>query len=88
MDDSKDSNEREDERYTLVYSGRLFQQLHVVAHIFIKENQLIWVCNQCILRTELYNRLKHVISKGDCRYSKLIIVTIFFFFFCFIIYMY
>ena len=86
MDDSKDSNEREDERYTLVYSGRLFQQLHVVAHIFIKENRLMWVCNQCILRTELYNRLKHVINKGDCRYFKLIIVTIFFF--CFIIYMY
>ena len=34
--------------------------------------------NQCILKTELYNRLKHVIIKGNCKYSKLIIVTNFF----------
>ena len=41
MDDSKDSNEREDERHTLVYSRWLFQQLHVGAHISIKENRLM-----------------------------------------------
>ena len=65
----------------------------------MNENLLMWVrCNQCILKTEFYNGLKDLIIKGDttststlresvCRYSKLIIVTLYFiylFFFGFI----
>ena len=73
--------------YTLVYGGLLFQQLHVGAHTCFKKIDLCGcvTINQCILKTESYNRLKHVIIKGNCKYSKLIFVTNFF---CFIIYMY
>ena len=62
MDDSKDSNEREDERHTLVYGGWLFQQLHVGAYTCIEGNLFMWVrLNQHILKTELYNGLNGVI---------------------------
>ena len=73
--------------YTLVYGGLLFHQLHVGAHTCLKKIDLCGcvTINQCILKTELYNRLKHVIIKGNCKYSKLIFFTNFF---CFIIYMY
>nr|GEU38903.1 ATP-dependent DNA helicase PIF1-like [Tanacetum cinerariifolium] len=59
-------HQRNDQGYTLVRGGRLFQQYLVDAYSFVEEQRLIWTRNnQDMLRVDLYHNVCDVVTRGD-----------------------